>query len=375
MGAYRTVSSGVLIGVSIASALCFVVAQHSQVVHHGPYYEEKLRASRTTMLAQQAIRDHRLPKGLVIDLVNDPHATGMIGQQYTLITTDRGVLRAKLTSTNPNFAAVFVDMLGKAGLKPNDVIAVSVTGSLPALNIAFLVAAETMDLRPITITSVGSSTWGANDPEFTWLDMETLLQRKGILRHRSIAASIGGGEDRGRGLSTKGRRLIEDAIIRNGVTFINEKTLEASIRHRMELFEKAAGDRPIRAAVNIGGGVASLGASINGRLIPSGLSLTLARRNFPLKGTTLLLAERGIPVIHVLQVERLARQYGLPVPPGPDPEIGVGPIYFTEKLNTGVAAFFLLVLSLVLLVTIRVDLAHSLLRKTSREPSPHGGHA
>ncbi|MCU0611394.1 MAG: poly-gamma-glutamate system protein [Candidatus Eisenbacteria bacterium] len=373
MGAYRTVSGRVLLGVSVAAVVCLVAVQRSRVIQHSPYYSEKLRASRTAMLAQQAIRDQRLPQGLVIDLVNDPNATGMIGQEYTVITTDRGVLRAKLTSTNPNFAAAFVDMLGRAGLKPGDVIAVSLTGSLPCLNIALLAAAETMELRPITISSVGSSTWGANDPEFTWLDMEELLLRKGIIRTKSIAASIGGGEDRGRGLSRRGRRFIEEAIARNGVEVINERTLEASIRHRMELYSRAAGDRPIRAAVNIGGGVASLGASINGRLVPSGLSMTLARRNFPMKGSTLQLAERGIPIIHILQVERLARHYGLPIPPGPDPEIGVGPIYFTERLNTGIAAFLLFLLSLVLLVTIRVDLAHSLLRKTRREPSPHGG--
>ncbi|MBN1425778.1 poly-gamma-glutamate system protein [Candidatus Fermentibacteria bacterium] len=370
MGGYRTVSGVVLVAVSAAAVLCMVVVQRSKVIHHSPFYTEKLRASRTAMLAQQAIRDYRLPKGLVIDLVNDPHATGLIGQEYTLVTTDRGVLRAKLTSTNPNFAAVFVDMLGHAGLKPGDAIAVSLTGSLPCLNIALLVAAETMELRPIVIASVGSSTWGANDPEFTWLDMEELLVRKGIIRTKSIAASVGGGEDRGRGLSRRGRLLIEQAITRNGVEFINERTLEASIRRRMELYSRATGDRPIQAAVNVGGGVASLGASINGRLIRSGLSMTLARRNFPTKGATLLLAQRGIPVIHILQVERLARQYGLPVPPGPDPEIGVGTIYFTERLNTGIAAFLLFLLSLVLLITIRVDLAHSLLRKTSRAPSP-----
>lgn len=373
MGAYRTVSSRVLLGVSAAAVVCFMVVQRSRVIQHSLFHQEKLRASRTAMLAQQAIRDQRLPKGLVIDLVNDPHGTGMIGQEYTVITTDRGVLRAKLTSTNPNFAAVFVDMLGRAGLKSGDVIAVSFTGSLPCLNIAMITAAETMELRPIVISSVGSSTWGANDPEFTWLDMEELLVRKGIIRTKSIAASIGGGEDRGRGLSRRGRRLVEEAIARNGVEFINEKTLEASIRRRIELYTRAAGDRSIRAAVNVGGGVASLGASINGKLIPSGLSLALARRNFPLKGTTLLLAERGIPVIHILQVERIARQYGLPIPPGADPEIGVGTIYFTERLNTGVAAFLLFVLSLVLLVTIRVDLAHSLLHKTERAPSPPGG--
>jgi poly-gamma-glutamate system protein len=370
---YRSVSWQVLIVMSLVSLACFVVAQYSKVIIESPLSNEKRHAARITLLAQQAIKDYRFPKGAVMDLVNDPYATGMIGEEYTLITTDRGVIRSKLTATNPNFAAVFVDMLGGAGLQSDDAIAVALTGSFPSLNIAMLAAAETMNLRPITITSVGASTWGANDPEFTWLDMESLLLEKGFIRTKSTAASIGGGEDRGRGLSRRGRALIEAAIHRNDAELIDERTLEASIQRRMEIYDREAGDRQIKAAVNLGGGVASLGASINGKLIRSGLTMSLARRNFPLKGSLLLLAERGVPVIHILHVSTLARRYGLPSPPGADPEIGVGPVYFTARLNVAVAGFMLFVLALALLITIRVDLAHSLLRKTRAEPGIPGG--
>jgi len=373
MSNYRTVSWRVLLVMSLASIACFFVAQNSKIIVESEFSSEKRNAARVTMLAQNAIKDHRMPKGTFFDLVNDPHATGMIGEEYTLITTDRGVIRAKLTATNPNFAAVLVEMLGNAGLKPGDITAVAMTGSFPSLNIALLAAAQAMDLRPIIITSVGASTWGANDPEFTWLDMESFLVEKGFLRSKSVAASVGGGEDRGRGLSRRGRNLIEESIRRNGVYFISERALEESIRRRIEIYDREAGERQIRAVVNIGGGVASLGASINGKLIKSGLSLSLARRNFPMKGSLLLLAERGMPVIHILQVERLARKYDLPVPPGPSPEIGVGSIYFTERLNVAVAGFLLFLLCLMLLITIRVDLAHTILRKTRSESDLPGG--
>ncbi len=373
MSGFRTVSPRVLIVLALLSVACFVIAQNATVIVRGNNYREKLRASRLALLSQQAIKDHRFPKGQEIDLVNDPYATGMIGQEYTLITTDRGVIRSKLTATNPNFGAVMVEFLTRAGLEEGDVIAVSLTGSFPSLNIALLAAADILGLNPLVITSVGSSTWGANDPEFTWLDMEDLLYQKGLIRTRSIAASTGGGEDRGRGLSRLGRRYIEQAVERNGIELIRERTLEESIAKRMEKYHEAAGKRPIRAVVNIGGGVASLGASINGKLIPSGLSMSLARRNFPVRGTLLLLAERGIPVIHILHVQKLAKKFGLPAPPGPDQEIGVGAIYFTERLNCAVAGFLLFLLLLILLVTIRVDLAHSLLRKTSTKPEIHGG--
>jgi len=373
MSGYRTVSHRVLLVLAVVAIGCFAIAQNAKVVIRSDTYREKLRASRLTQLSMQAIRDERFPKRSEIDLVNDPHATGMIGQEYTLITTDRGVIRSKLTSTNPNFGAVMVELLTKAGLSPGDVIAASLTGSFPGLNIAFYAACDVLELKPLAITSAGASTWGANDPMFTWLDMEDLLHQKGLIRTKSIAASIGGGEDKGRGLSRLGRRYIEESIERNGIPMIREATLEESISKRMEILYDHAGDQSIKAVINIGGGVASLGASINGKLIPSGLSMSLARRNFPVKGTTLLLAERGIPVIHVLRVQTLAKRYGLPAPPGPDPEIGVGPIYFTERLNGAVAGLLLFVLGLLLLITIRVDLAHSLLRKTSTGPTIRGG--
>lgn len=373
MSGYRTVSPRILVVVALLSIAGFLVAQHARVVVRSGNYREKLRASRLTLLSQEAIRDIRFPKRGEIDLVNDPYATGMIGEEYTLITTDRGVIRSKLTATNPNFGAVMVELLTASGLQKGDLIAVSLTGSFPALNIALLAATDVLELQPLIITSVGASTWGANDPEFTWLDMESVLFQRGLIRTRSIAASIGGGEDRGRGLSRLGRRYIEESIERNGVPMIKEATLEESIGKRMEKYFEAAGSRPIRAVINIGGGVASLGASINGRLIPSGLTMSLARRNFPVKGTLLLLAERGIPVIHLLHVQQLAKKFDLPAPPGPDPEIGVGTIYFTERLNGAVAGLLLFVLVLILLITIRVDLAHSLLRKTGTDPEIHGG--
>jgi poly-gamma-glutamate system protein len=113
-----------------------------------------------------------LRKSVFVDVVNDPNETALIGQDITPITTDRGYIEAKLTSTNPNFAAVVVDMLKESELEKNDVVAVAFTGSFPGLNIAVHSALQTLKLKPIIITSVGASNWGANDPYYTWLDME-----------------------------------------------------------------------------------------------------------------------------------------------------------------------------------------------------------
>jgi poly-gamma-glutamate system protein len=54
----------------------------------------------------------------------------------TSLTTDAGNLEAKQTAINPNWAAVIVDLLQQANVKERDPVAVSFSGSFPALNIA-----------------------------------------------------------------------------------------------------------------------------------------------------------------------------------------------------------------------------------------------
>jgi hypothetical protein len=167
----------------------------------------------------------------------------------------------------------------------------------------------------------------------TWLDMERILYEKGILRTRSIAASIGGGKDLGRGLSPMGRDLIAQTIHRNGIPMLSESLLEENIQMRIKLYERAAHDKKIKAYINVGGGVASLGSPINGDLIPSGLNRNLGFHNFPTKGVMILMAERGLPVIHLLNLSEIARRYDLPVSPVPLPELGQGSVYFKERYD------------------------------------------
>jgi poly-gamma-glutamate system protein len=289
-------------------------------------------------------------KGVFIDALNDPNETTLIGQDITFITTDRGYIEAKLTSTNPNFAGVIVDMLKEAGLTDNDVVAIAFTGSFPGLNVSVLAAVQTLKLKPIIITSVGASNWGANDPYFTWLDMEKLLYDAKIFKYKSIAASIGGGRDRGRGLSPEGRQLISTAIERCQVEFINEKHLGSSINKRMEIYSSQSNNKPIKAYINVGGGIASLGATENVQFISSGLSITLPMKNFPRRGVLVLMSQDNVPIIHLLNITQLAGKYGLPVSPVPLPQPGEGEIFVQRQYS----------MSLTIIVTIFLTIAISL---------------
>ena len=318
---------------AIAAILAVVAVENSKLDVKQKWYAEKLQAARTASEAQLCIKDFRLEKGVFVDEVNDPNETALIGQDLTPITTDQGNIDAKLASTNPNFAAVVVEFLKQAGVKEKDHVAVAMTGSFPALNIAVLSALETLKLTPIVITSVGASNWGANDPACTWLDMERVLYEKGVFHTRSIAASIGGGGDIGRGLSPEGRQMITEAIKRNRIALINEEHLEQSIDRRMKLYEERSKGHPIKAYINIGGGIASLGTVVNGEIIPSGLSKELPVKNYPVRGVIVEMAKRGIPIIHLYNIRQMWEAYELPPNPIPLPGPGSGGIFVREKYN------------------------------------------
>ncbi|MBD3162826.1 MAG: poly-gamma-glutamate system protein [Candidatus Eisenbacteria bacterium] len=309
------------------------LAEATRKMSPQPHLQQKMAAATRTVRCFEAIRLARMGTPAAMDEENDPSASGLIGQEFTLTTTDRGVLEAKLTSINPNFAAVFIEYFYEAGLKPGDPVAIALTGSFPALNIAVLTAAEEMELRAIPITSVGASMWGANDPYFSWLDMERLLNDKGLLRTRSVAASLGGSNDRGRGLSPRGRGLLEQAIERNEIRYIDKPTLDESIKERVEIFNAHAEPERIKAYVNLGGGAASTGTSQNVKVLRAGVNERIRPYNFTLRGALHHYGLRGVPVIHILRIQTIAERHGLPVSPESVPPVGEGEIFYQESYD------------------------------------------
>ncbi len=358
----RTVS---LLALAVLAVALQVVLERNRTAVRQRDYALKLAAARRAAAAFDTLRRVRHLAGAELDLVNDPAGTGLIGPEFSRITNARGDLEAKLTSLNPNWAAVLVQMLRRAGVRRGDRVAVAVSGSFPGINIGLYAALETVGARPVIITSVGASMWGANDPEFTWLDMERILNEKGVLHVRSAAATFGGGDDMGRGLSPTGRRLIREAMERNGVPLLSSRNIEDAITRRMAFYEEQARGRPYRCYVNVGGGVASLGSGQNRILIPPGLSLTLPPRNWPRKGTLVLMAERGVPVIHILEIAALARRYGLPVAPDYLPEPGEGEIFVRDSYRLGLTAILLLAYLLTALVVLVPGFRRRLPRRTA----------
>jgi poly-gamma-glutamate system protein len=340
------------------------VAERSKSPVMQPHFSLKMEAATRTRMALDAIREERLGLGEPIDVVNDPNETGLIGHEFSLITSSRGSHEQKLRALDPNLAGVFVHLLKSAGVGEGDHVAVAFTGAFPLMNAAMIIAIETVGATPVAIASVGSSMWGANDPDLTWLDMETILEDRGIITHRSVAASRGGGDDRGRGLSPEGRRLLDEAASRNAVPLIDEDTLDESIARRMAIYDDEADD--YAAYVNIGGGLGSMGSSQVYRLIRPGLSRSLGEKNFPRRGTLVRLAQRGVPVIHVPRADELIERYDLASEPIPLPEAGTGGTFYRDRYNVPLAGILALLYGFLIFVVVRIDIKHYLFRRPSQ---------
>lgn len=373
-------SKRLLLFLALFSILIFILAEGTREHKQAPYWDLKIRASDRAMKGQEAIKSKITDMGIPIDYENDPNGTGLIGEQYTLVTTDRGELRSKLLSTNPNFGAVLVQMFKQCGLKRGDIIAVGMTGSFPGVNMAMYAACEEMGITPVVITSLGASNWGANHPDYTWLDMEKTLFGANIISHYSVAASLGGGSDNGRGLSVMGRTLLLENIKKNNVELIfsgnidnileSQGSLRSNIERRMEIYDKHSKGREYMAYVNIGGGLASLGSSQNGRLIPSGVNFDIQRRNFPARGVVNLMAEKNIPIIHLLRLPEIAEDYGLSRDVIPRPVVGEDPIFFKDEYSIASTIIFTLVLIVVVWTAIRIDVKYYVKRQSKILFSP-----
>lgn len=331
-----------------AAALSFA---YLLLVRFLPFPEPDVRAemneaSRTMAAATAAIRACRVEKGVPVDRETDPNGTGLIGLETSPITTSTGRLEAKRTTMNPNFAALAVALLHEAGARRGDAVAVGASSSFPALVIATLAAAKSMGLRPIVISSLSASEWGANIPGFNWADIEDCLRAAGILDIRPAARAVGGDEDVGRDMSPEGRTLLESRIRESGVPFLEESDLERNVASRMKLYGEGAGTRPIKAFVNIGGSWANLGTNAEVLKLRPGLAGDVFVPPPGERGVLQAMAGLGIPVIHLLNVKGLCERYGLPWDPRPLP----GPGGFLNSAAGGGTSSVMLSAGYVLLV-------------------------
>ncbi|UOG49945.1 poly-gamma-glutamate system protein [Leptospira noguchii] len=304
--------------------------------------KEKYEASQKTYKTFLKIKELKLSKKIQIDPKLDPYLSGLIGPEISPVTSSAGKLSAKQTSIHPDFAAWFVDRFQKAGLKKGDTIAAGISGSFPALNITFWIAADIMELNVISISSAASSQYGANDPEFLWPEIENLLYKEKIIFQKSVFMSTGGVSDLGIGLGQKGRELILASILKNDYKHLSSDSFEDSLLKRMSVYNNS---RPVSLYVNIGGGTVSSGTSLSKKQIPKGIVLSEVE-SIDLPDSILkTYLDLKIPVLHVSGVEMISKESNMRYSLGKISEPGTSDLIFPKKYNRWLAGFFFVLLS------------------------------
>ena len=351
----RKPSNARLLLMALIAMVLFLLCYGARVKVRQPYFEAKMEASRRVRLAMDAIREEKQRLGIEVDPVNDPHLTGMVGLYHSSITTGYEDIDIQIALANPNVAAIFIDLLERANLEGGDRVAVSFTGSYPTLNIALLLACEVLEIEPVVVSSINSITWGANDPDLTWLHLENFLNENGLLRHRSRAVSVGGWTDYGRGMSSKGRKGIIRVAREFGIPVIRENDPAAAVEERMTVYDRESGDGALRAFINLGRGVAALGEMRMSRFMKNGLFRFPEYPESDPEGVIVRMSRRGIPIINIVHMDKLIERYDLPYDPGSSQPIGEGRLFYEQLHSLWVAAASLVVLIFFIILLTRVD--------------------
>lgn len=252
------------------------------------------------------IGELKAERGLVNHEAHVPYGY-MIGDDYTPITTTLGSLNAKETAANPQFSALMVRLLTDAGIDSASTVGVTMSASFPTLAIASLAALQSIGCRVVLLSSLGASTFGANQPEATWLDMESKLRGDGGLIYRSELVTPGAEYDRGEGLLDEGPAIMQDAATRNGYELIYPTSLAASIESKTKLLRQ----NKIDLLINIGGNEAALGSCAHAVSLPNGFHDNYRPCSCPDRGIIAHLAGQGVPFIHLLYIRDLAIRYGV----------------------------------------------------------------
>jgi poly-gamma-glutamate system protein len=335
------VSRVALVGIALAALVGLAAVELLPSRQACDHRQQKLSAARLAERGMELIKEERLRRGHQLIRHFDPAGTGLIGDSMTLVTSVPGNLKAKQTSLNPNFAAALVQMLHDAGVREGDAVAVGCSGSFPALNVCVYAALETMRARPIIVASASASQFGANMPDLLWIDMERLLWERGLISFRAAASSLGGYEDRGLGMSHEARRLVVDAVRRNGLELLDSDSLAESIDQRARVYRQQSGGAPIRAYINVGGGAASVGRTEGKHRYRPGLNLEPPRGATEIDSVITRFAKSGVPVIHLVEVGQLAADLGLPEAPQQRPAVGTGGVFQRAHYNRWLAAIVL----------------------------------
>lgn len=262
---------------------------------------EKVRA------AQLHMSNWGEQRGLVVPEGSDPWSCGLIGVEWSGITTTLGELGSKRTACNPAWAIQFSRWFREQGLHQGDPIAIYSSSSFPGLLLNALAAAESLELEPLVIVSLGASTWGANRLDAPWPVLAAELRRRGFISKRADYYTMGGDEELGNGMSPEGQALLRKAAGDAGVELLAAANLEEMVALKSKLLQRGQA----KLLVNIGGSHANLGDDPAILKLQPGLNSGSGSGKEG-NGVIGFALGQGIPVLHMLNIKTLGGKAGVP---------------------------------------------------------------
>lgn len=324
---------------ALAVSMCgFALTLCTQMRTELPYAAVQLAAAQRMARAEQALLDYVTEQGIPMEK-DDLNKTGLIGPEWTELTSSLGLLEAKRTALQPDFAALMVKYYQEAGLKSGDTVCCGMSGSFPGLCLAAVAAANEMDLNVRVIASYGSSMYGCTRLELTVVRVLDVARKAGTIDYELIAVSPGGDFDQGVSILFPGSREMIFAMAEtDGLLMIDEPDIPASVQRRLVLYGEE-----VDCFVNVGGASANMGTSPYTLTFPNGLVTDPPR--IPQdedRGLVFEYAARNVPVIYLLNVRGLAEDNGLPFDPVPLTQPGETDVYYTMYQSPWYAAAALL---------------------------------
>ena len=234
----------------------------------------------------------------------DPERLGLIGVEWSPISTTLGSLPSKRTAADPLWSVVLFREMARMGLRSGDRVAVLASGSFPGFVLNALAAAEALGCRILFAASLGASQWGANDPACPWPLMEGIFHRGGFLKTRASWYTLGGEDETGGGIGDEGRKILTDAAAKEGIPLLEARTYDGILAakvSRLETFSPGL-------VITVGGSSSIFGVgnehSGNGFLPKDGVADEKSIVGWALS--------RDIPVFHAVDFRFLAKRMGVP---------------------------------------------------------------
>ncbi len=302
------------------------------------YYDEMVNASTLTKESFEIIKKYKTDNNIEIS-EKDSLKTGLIGPSYSYTCSGGGEIDAKLTSTNYNFAALYIKYFKNVGLKDNDEVAMLFSGSFPALNIAALCAAYTLNLKVCIMASISGSNYGSIDKDFNFIDMFYVLKVNNLFPNYTIDMySPGSHDDNGTLFYDVDKDYILNRLNTYGYEYKEITNYTDNVNYRIDYIKNKLPN--LKLFVNVGAQTLGVGKNecdrttnttdiglIKGRYKPNEYE---GNKNIGLIDYYL---NRGIDVIHMLKLKTLCNKEGLLYNPLSIPDIGQEDVYYDKTYN------------------------------------------